>query len=332
MSMDNGEQKNIERKSTGRKNTEQRGIEQKKRGQKSTEGKRANSNSYVVYAGITTVIWATAVVFTQEAQESFSSRSIGVIRYLFATAAILAVMAVKRIGPPKLKDVPKFLLSGFLGFACYVTAFNLAVETITGATCSIIAQIIPILTAVLSCVFLGEKIPLRGWAAIGMAFGGILVMALWNGAFSVNPGILWMLLAAVSLSVYNLTQRLFIRDYTAFQSTAYSIVGGTLFLLAFLPGAVPEMETATAVSWGAVAYLGVFGGAVAYVFWTKAFSLARRTSDVSNFMFAQPLIASLAGFVFRGEVPGMETVLGGILVLGGMFLFQTGRNPRSEVP
>ncbi|MCI9068633.1 MAG: EamA family transporter [Lachnospiraceae bacterium] len=289
-----------------------------KKGQKST-------NAYMIYAGITTVIWATAAVFTQSAQESFSSQSAGVIRYLFATAAILVVMAVKRIGPPSLKDVPKFLLSGFLGFTCYVTTFNLAMESITGATCSIIGQVIPILTAVFSCVILREKIPLRGWTAIAMAFAGILVMALWNGAFSVDPGILWMLLAAVSLSAYNLTQRVFVKDYTAFQATAYSIIGGTLFLLVFLPGAVPEMREATAAAWGSVAYLGVFGGAVAYVFWTKAFSLAERTSDVSNFMFAQPLLASLIGFFFRGEVPGIETVLGGILVLGGMFLFQTGK-------
>lgn len=283
------------------------------------------SNSYMIYAGITTVIWATAVLFTQYAQESFSSQSIGVLRYLFATAAILAVMIGKRIGPPKLKDVPKFLISGFLGFTCYVTAFNLSVQTITGATCSVIGQVIPILTAVFSCIFLHERIPVRGWIAIGMAFAGILVMALWNGAFSVNPGILWMLLAAVSLSIYNLTQRMFIKDYTAFQSTAYSIIGGTLFLLVFLPGAISEMGKATAASWGAVAYLGVCGGAVAYVFWTKAFSLAKRTSDVSNFMFAQPLIASLVGFFGRGEVPGIETILGAVLVLGGMFLFQTGQ-------
>lgn len=289
---------------------------------------KKNTNAYMVYAGITTVIWATAVLFTQYAQESFSSQSIGVIRYLFATAAILVVMAVKRIGPPRLKDVPKFLLSGFLGFTCYVTAFNLSVQTITGATCSIIGQVIPILTAVFSCIFLREKIAIRGWIAIAMAFGGILVMALWNGAFSANPGILWMLLAAVSLSAYNLTQRIFIKEYTAFQSTAYSIISGTIFLLVFLPGAIPQMGKATAASWGAAAYLGVFGGAVAYVFWTKAFSLAKRTSDVSNFMFAQPLIASLVGFLFRGEVPGIETVLGGILVLGGMFLFQTGNQSK----
>ncbi|MCI8506744.1 MAG: EamA family transporter [Lachnospiraceae bacterium] len=282
------------------------------------------NNSYVIYAGITTVIWATAVLFTQYAQESFSSQSIGALRYLFATASILVVMAVKKIGPPKLKDVPKFLVSGFLGFTCYVTSFNLAVETITGATCSIIAQIIPILTAVFSCIFLREKISFRGWIAISMAFAGILVMALWNGAFSVNPGILWMLLAAVSLSVYNLTQRVFVKTYTAFQTTAYSIIGGTLFLLVFLPGAIPEMGEATKASWGALVYLGVCGGAIAYVFWTKAFSLAKRTSDVSNFMFAQPLIASLVGFWFRGETPGPETVFGGLLVLGGMFLFQMG--------
>ena len=228
-------------------------------------------------------------LFTQFAQESFSSQSIGLLRYLATSAVMLVILVVKRIGFPKWKDVPKFLLAGGIGFAFYVTAFNKSVETINGATCSVISQFIPILTAVCSSVFLREKISVRGWLCIAMAFAGILVLALWNGALSIKPGILWMLLAAVALSIYNLLQRMFVRDYTPFQVTAYCIFGGTLFLLLFLPGAVPEMKTASLVSWGAILYLGILGGALGYVFWAKAFSLAERTSDVSNFMFAMPL-------------------------------------------
>ena len=276
----------------------------------------------MIYAGITTLIWAAAFLFTQFAQESFSSQSIGLLRYLAASAVMLVILIVKRIGFPKWKDVPKFLLAGGIGFAFYVTAFNKSVETINGATCSVISQFIPILTAVCSSVFLREKISVRGWLCIAMAFAGILVLALWNGALSIKPGILWMLLAAVALSIYNLLQRMFVRDYTPFQVTAYCIFGGTLFLLLFLPGAVPEMKTASLVSWGAILYLGILGGALGYVFWAKAFSLADRTSDVSNFMFAMPLLTSLIGFLVKGEVPGVETVIGGILIVGGMILFQ----------
>ena len=280
------------------------------------------NSSYMIYAGITTLIWAAAFLFTQFAQESFSSQNIGLLRYLAASAVMLVILAVKRIGFPKWKDVPKFLLAGGIGFAFYVTAFNKSVETINGATCSVISQFIPILTAVCSSVFLREKISVRGWLCIAMAFAGILVLALWNGALSIKPGILWMLLAAVALSIYNLLQRMFVRDYTPFQVTAYCIFGGTLFLLLFLPGAVPEMKTASLVSWGAILYLGILGGALGYVFWAKAFSLADRTSDVSNFMFAMPLLTSLIGFLVKGEVPGVETVIGGILIVGGMILFQ----------
>ena len=289
--------------------------------------KKKNS-SYMIYAGITTLIWAAAFLFTQFAQESFSSQSIGLLRYLAASAVMLVILLVKGIGFPKLKDVPKFLLAGGIGFALYVTAFNKSVETINGATCSVISQFIPILTAVFSSIFLREKISFRGWLCIAMAFAGILVLALWNGALSVKPGVFWMLLAAVSLSIYNLLQRMFVRDYTPFQVTAYCIFGGTLFLLLFLPGAIPEMKTASLVSWGAILYLGVLGGALGYVFWAKAFSLAERTSDVSNFMFAMPLLTSLIGFLVKGEVPGVETIIGGILIIGGMILFQMEKKNR----
>ena len=219
------------------------------------------NSSYMIYAGITTLIWAAAFLFTQFAQESFSSQSIGLLRYLAASAVMLVILVVKRIGFPKWKDVPKFLLAGGIGFAFYVTAFNKSVETINGATCSVISQFIPILTAVCSSVFLREKISVRGWLCIAMAFAGILVLALWNGALSIKPGILWMLLAAVALSIYNLLQRMFVRDYTPFQVTAYCIFGGTLFLLLFLPGAVPEMKTASLgcdpVSWYSGRRIGI---------------------------------------------------------------------------
>ncbi len=280
------------------------------------------NRAYMIYALITVFIWSTAFLFTQYAQESFSSQSIGFLRYLAASVALIVIMAVKKTGLPKLKDVPKFLMAGFVGFALYVTAFNKSVETINGATCSVIGQFIPILTAVFSCVILHEKISLKGWLCIALAFAGILVLTLWNGALSIRPGVLWMLAASVALSTYNLLQRMFVKDYTPFQVTAYCILGGTLFLFFFLPGTIPEIAGASLVSWGAVVYLGLFGGALAYVFWAKAFSMADRTSDVSNFMFATPLITSLVGFVAKGEVPGPETVIGGILIIGGMILFQ----------
>ena len=283
---------------------------------------KGKKGSYIPYAGITVFIWATAFLFTQYAQEGFSSQAIGLLRYLAASAALLVIMAVKRIGPPKLNDVPKFLLSGGVGFAYYVTAFNLSAETINGATCSVIAQFVPILTAVFSCVVLHERISWKGWLCIAAAFGGILILTLWNGVLSIKPGVLWMLSAAVALSVYNLTQRMFVKDYTPFQATAYSIFGGTLFLLVFLPRTLGELSGASAAAWGSVLYLGIFGGALAYVLWSKAFALAENTSDVSNFMFAMPLLTSLIGFAAKGEVPGIETVLGGILVLGGMIVFQ----------
>jgi drug/metabolite transporter (DMT)-like permease len=34
-----------------------------------------------------------------------------------------------------------------------------------------------------------------------------------------------------------------------------------------------------------IALLGIFSSAIAYIAWTKAFSLAKQTSQVSNYMF-----------------------------------------------
>ena len=68
--------------------------------------------------------------------------------------------------------------------------------------------------------------------------------------------------------------------------------------------------------------LGVFSSAVAYVSWAKAFSIAPNTSSVSNYMFVTPFLATLLGFFISGELPTGRTLLGGAIILSGMFFFQ----------
>lgn len=152
-----------------------------------------------------------------------------------------------------------------------------------------------------------------------------------NGAFSVNTGLLWLFLAALALSVYNLLQRKLTKRYTALQSSAYSIFCGTLMLAVFAPSAVREAVSAPAVQYFYLAVLGICSSAVAYVSWAKAFSKSRQTSQVSNYMFITPFLTSVLGFLLAGEVPDRATVLGGGVILFGVFIFNFGGRLREIV-
>jgi drug/metabolite transporter (DMT)-like permease len=290
----------------------------------------SKQNQTRLYAIGTILLWSSAFALTKIALEYFSPSSVGVLRYLCASIFFLFFAFNKRIGLPELRDIPLFLASGAAGFSIYMTFFNIGAGTISPATASIIISTAPIISAILALFVFKEKIRPLGWFAIAIEFCGILVLTLWDGVFTVNIGILWMLGAAVCISIYNLLQRHTIKKYTALQATAYSVFAGTILLLFNLPHATPQLESAPTRHLFAILFMGVFPSAIAYLWWSKALSTAEKTSDVTNFMFVTPFLATFLGFLLIKEVPSTATIVGGLIILAGLFLFQKVKPDVSE--
>ncbi len=281
-------------------------------------------DSFHPYAIVTIVFWSLAYVLTRLALQHFSAFSLGFLRYALASCTLAAVAFAMKMGRPRMKDLPYFFASGGVGFFFYMIAFNQGQAEVTAATGSVVIATVPVITAILARLFYGETLQAVQWGAIAIEFVGVSVLALMNSSFSVNSGLFWLLAAALALSVYNLLQRHLTRSYTALQASTYSIFAGTLLLALFAPAAVRELSHAPAVQYGWLAVLGVGSSAVAYVAWTKAFSKAKQTSQVSNYMFVTPFLASLFGFLLAGEVPDRATLVGGSIILVGLMLFNFG--------
>ncbi len=276
-----------------------------------------------IYAWGTIIIWASAYVFTKVALTYFNASSIGVLRYLAASIFLIVIALINKIGFPRLRDIPKFFLSGAMGFTMYMITFNYGARYLSASTSSIIIATAPIITALLARIFLKEKIRIIGWIAVAIEFGGILVLMLWDGVFSINIGIIWTLGAALSISIYNLIQRNLTKEYSALQTVTYSIFAGAILLSVFLPQAIPQLVAAPPKQIAVIIFLGVFPGAIAYVLWSKALSIAAKTSDVTNYMFITPLIATLMGYLVILEIPALSTIVAGSIIIIGLILFQT---------
>ena len=148
------------------------------------------------------------------------------------------------------------------------------------------------------------------------------VLLLWNGVLSINIGILWMFLCAAVFAGYNVLNRKFSEmGYTAMEVVTYSAVFGGIQMLLLLPHAVSDMAGADLTGNLAALYLGVMPSAVAYYFWSKAIVLAERTSEVTNYLFVNPLIAAIIGFLMLGEVPDMGTFIGGAIIIASVIIF-----------
>ena len=281
-------------------------------------------DSFHPYAMLTILFWSLAYVLTRLSLQHFSVFSLGFLRYFIASCVLALLASFLRMGLPRLRDLPLFLASAATGFFLYMMAFNQGQALVTSATASVVIATVPVLTALMAGFAYKEKLKPFQWAAIGLEFTGVVLLAAMDSALSVNSGLFWLLLAAVLLSLYNVLQRRLTRSYPALQVSTYSIFLGTLMLALFAPEAAREVASAPPVQFAYLAVLGVGSSAIAYVAWTKAFAKAKQTSQVSNYMFVTPFLASLLGFLLAGEVPDRATLVGGAIILAGLLLFNFG--------
>ena len=281
-------------------------------------------DSHHPWAMATILFWSLAYVLTRLSLQHFTAFPLGFLRYLAASAALIVVLVIKKTALPAKADWKWFALGGAIGFFLYMLAFNKGCETVTAATGSVVLATVPVLTALLARFIHGERLMPYQWAAMAVEFLGVALLTLMDGMFSVNAGLLYLLGAVVLLSAYNLLQRRLTRTYSGLQASAYSVLAGTAMLAVFAPQAVGEALTATPLQLVYVAALGAFSSAVAYVAWANAFARAEKASQVSNYMFVTPLLATLLGFLMMNEVPDRGTILGGSVILVGMLLFNFG--------
>ena len=131
-----------------------------------------------------------------------------------------------------------------------------------------------------------------------------------------------MIAAAIVFCCYNLLNRnLLSMGYTAVEAVTWSMVCGAMLLTVFTPQAVSQIGDASTAALISVLFLGAMPSATAYLLWSKAFSLADKTSDVTNFQFLTPLLSTAMGFAMLGEIPSAATIIGGLIIIASIVVF-----------
>lgn len=273
---------------------------------------------------VTILFWAMAPVTTRLSLKYYSPMSLGTLRYLISSLILIVILIVTRTPPPEKKDLPWFVASGLCGFTLYMISFNNGLRYTESATTSVIMATAPVITAIISKFVYNENLKKYQWAAIALEFLGIIVLVLAGRSLTLNKGVLWLSIGAITTAFYNVIQRKLTRKYSSFRIVSYSILIGTFFLLWFAPQGIAELRTAPLNQIRNLLYLAIFTSTIAYLSWTVAFSVADKTSHVSNYMFLMPMLSATFGFLFNNEIPGPNTVYGGLMILAGMALFNFG--------
>ena len=272
-------------------------------------------------AFIAIFFWATAFVLTKVVLKEVDTTTLGVLRYFFASIIVIFILIKQKISLPKLKDIPAFVFAGFSGYAGYIVFFNMATLLSSPSTLSVINALAPAITAIVAYFIFNEKIKIIGWISMGISFCGILILTLWNGTLTVNKGIIYMLIGCILLSLYNISQRYLTKKYSSFDVSMYSMLIGGILLVAYSPNSVENIFSISFNSLILIIYMSVFPSIISYFFWTKAFEIAKHTTEVTSFMFVTPVLATLMGIVILGDIPKLSTLIGGVVIISGMIIF-----------
>ena len=272
-------------------------------------------------AFIAIFFWATAFVLTKVVLKEVDTTTLGVLRYFFASIIVIFILIKQKISLPKLKDIPAFVFAGFSGYAGYIVFFNMATLLSSPSTLSVINALAPAITAIVAYFMFNEKIKVIGWISMGISFCGILILTLWNGTLTVNKGIIYMLIGCILLSLYNISQRYLTKKYSSFDVSMYSMLIGGVLLVIYSPSSVGSIFSISFNSLILIIYMSVFPSIISYFFWTKAFELAKHTTEVTSFMFVTPVLATLMGIIILGDIPKLSTLIGGVVIISGMIIF-----------
>lgn len=283
----------------------------------------SNKLKSYLFAFAAIVFFASSFPFSRFALGHFGAEVLGFLRCSIASIVLLIIGKFNNLRRPfTAKHIPLFFLSGALGFGLYLIVFNTGLKSITAATSSIIIATTPIMTAAIASFFYGEKISKIGYVSILTAFCGVLIIILWKGILSINIGILWTLSAAVCFCGYNiLSRKLAKMGYTSIEIVTYSMICAAIILLPFSSGGYKQILTADTKYIGSLIYLGIFTSALGYFLFNKGIAIAEKTSDVTNFIFVNPLIASILSYLALGETLNAGTIIGGTLIIVSIIVF-----------
>jgi drug/metabolite transporter (DMT)-like permease len=176
---------------------------------------------------------------------------------------------------------------------------------------------VPLIIALASASFLGEKLDAGKWIAIVTGFAGVLVIVRpWGAEF--HPAMLASVANAMLYSVFMMmTRRL--AAYDSPETIQYLPAVGAAIGLA--PFALAAWQTPEGwLEWSVVCLTGVLGGLGHYLL-----ALAHRyapASVIAPFLYQQVIYMALFGYLVFGDVPSTWVWLGAAVVVGsGLYLF-----------
>jgi len=283
----------------------------------------------VAIALVSSCLGGTAAAITRYLVGNADPVTLAILRWGIGFACLLPSALLLNVRWPPRRDWPAVAGLGLCFFGLFFVLYNIAIGFTTAARASLALATLPLHTMIVGALLGIEPLTSRKSIGVGIAVLGV-VAALATGLAAAPSGAwrgeLIMTGAVMCMAFYNVWSRPFIQRSSAlgFLTVGMGAGAAALILVGSLTGSVAVLISFGTPQWIAGVYLGVGGGALAFILWVLALERATPTR-VANTMTVNPIAAGLLATQLVGEPITPNLIVGLIAVFAGIWIATTGR-------
>jgi drug/metabolite transporter (DMT)-like permease len=288
----------------------------------------------VSIAIVSSCLGGTAAAVTRYLVGNADPLTLAILRWGIGFLCVLPIALALRVRWPRREDWLAIAALGFCFFGLFFILYNIAIGYTTAARASLALSTLPLQTMVVGALLGIEPLTARKVVGVGIAVLGVFA-ALASGLSAAPPdawyGELIMTGAVLCMAFYNVWSRPFIQRSSAlgFLAVGMGCGAAALVVAGLLTGRIAVLSGFGAAQWIAGIYLGVAGGALAFILWVMALQRATPTR-VANTMTVNPIAAALLASLLVGEPITLDLVVGLVAVFAGIWIATTEAAPAAK--
>jgi len=274
------------------------------------------------------VVWGASFIATKIALQDVSPATVVWLRFGIGVLVLgLAALWQGQLALPKQKDIPYFVLLGFIGITFHQWLQSTGLVTAQASTTAWIVATTPIFMALLGWLVLREKLTRSQIFGITLATVGVMLVvsegdftSLTEGDFGAVGNVL-ILISAPNWAVFSTLSRRGLQEHPAGLMLLYVMGFGWLFtsILFFTGPGLHDIARLTINGWLGIIFLGIACSGLAYIFWYDGLQ-AIPASQVGVFLYLEPLVAVIVAAIMLGEPILLASLAGGGIILLGVWL------------
>ncbi len=278
----------------------------------------------VLIAIVSSSLGGTAAAVTRYLVSDADAVTLAILRWGIGFVCVLPVALMLRVKWPQRSDWLAVAALGIAFFGLFFVLYNIAVSYTTAARAALALSTLPLQTMVVGALLRIEALTLRKTVGVLIAVAGVF-LALATGLSAAPPGAwrgeLIMTAAVLCMAFYNVWSRPFMARSSALGFLTVGMGAGAAALIAFglVTGRTGVLASFGSAQWIAGIYLGVGGGAAAFILWVMALQRASPTR-VANTMTVNPIAAGLLATQLVGEPITLNLVVGLVAVFAGIWI------------